>query len=106
MKTISSSIETNSTVTQLRFDRRILTNTDIDLLGRALHTNTKITHLILSDINLSITDLRQLLQFLQNSPTLRVLEIKNCVAESYIALLIEQIKSFEAKNPFLKIVYE
>ena len=106
MKTISSSIETNSTVTQLRFDRRILTNTDIDLLGRVLHSNTKITHLILSDINLSITDLRQLLQFLQNSPTLRVLEIKNCVAESYIALLIEQIKSFEAKNPFLKIVYE
>lgn len=106
MNTVSLSMQANLTVTRLRFDARLFTTNDLGLLGAALRANTQVTHLILNDIRLSITDLRHLFQFIQDDRTLRVLEIKNCIADSYFSLLLEQIKSLELKNPLIKIVYD
>jgi hypothetical protein len=106
MRDITLSIKSNLTVTELRISRRILTVKDIEMLVEALRTNTKITHLSLNEINISINYFRKIFDVLRDDRTLRVLEVINCISHSDRDLFTEQIKTLELNNPSLKVLYE
>lgn len=63
MRYIASRIKLNLTVTHLKICRRILTEDDIQMLLEALRINTKITHLNLNEINISLDDFHWIFHF-------------------------------------------
>jgi hypothetical protein len=106
MTDVTLSVESNLTVTELRISKRILTVKDIEMLVEALRNNTKIIHLNLNEINISINYFRKIFDALRNDRTLRVLEVSNCISDSDRDPFTQEIKMLELTNPFLKVVYE
>ena len=106
MSDMSLCLKSNSTVTELRFSKRILTVEDIQMLVQALRDNSTVTHLSLNEIIISIIYFRQIFDVLCDDRTLRVLEVQHCIPHSDRDLFLEEVKALEMKNPSLKIVYE
>jgi hypothetical protein len=106
MSEIALSMKSNSTVTELRMDRRTLTENDIQMFVQGLRENTTITHLTLNEIKITIKQFRQIFNVLHDNRTLRVLDVSKCVENSYCDELAQEVKALELENPSLKVVYE
>jgi hypothetical protein len=106
MSEIALSMKSNSTVTELRMDRRTITENDTQMFVQGLRENTTITHLTLNEIKISTRHFRQIFNVLHDNRTLRVLDVSKCVENSYRDELAQEVKTLELENPYLKVVYE
>ncbi|CAF1238315.1 unnamed protein product [Adineta steineri] len=99
---IASSIQSNSTVTHLRFVGRI-EETDMTTLIKAFRKNTIISHLSLKEIEISLLNLRQILDMSYVNRRLRVLEIHHCTSDFDRKLFQQEIKQSRSENRALQI---
>lgn len=106
MTDVLSSMKSNSTVTELRIKKQMLTAKDIQILVEALRNNTTITHLSLNKMNIFISYIRQIFDVLRKDQTLRVLEVEHCVSRFDRVEFVKEVKILEIDNPRLKVVYE
>ncbi|CAF4407952.1 unnamed protein product, partial [Adineta steineri] len=94
---IASSIQSNSTVTHLRFVGRI-EETDMTTLIKAFRKNTIISHLSLKEIEISLLNLRQIFDMSHVNRRLRVLEIHHCTSDFDQKLFQQEIKQSLSEN--------
>ncbi|CAF4137334.1 unnamed protein product [Adineta steineri] len=99
---IASSIQSNSTVTHLRFVGQI-EETDMTTLIKAFRKNTIISHLSLKEIEISLLNLRQIFDMSYDNRKLRVLEIHHCTSDSNRNLFQQEIKQSLSENRTLEI---
>ncbi|CAF4222703.1 unnamed protein product, partial [Adineta steineri] len=99
---IASSIQSNSTVTHLRFVGRI-EETDMTTLIKAFRKNTIISHLSLKELEISLLNLRQIFDMSYVNRRLRVLEIHHCTSDFDRKLFQQEIKQSLSENRTLEI---
>ncbi|CAF1633814.1 unnamed protein product [Adineta steineri] len=97
--------KSNATVTHLQFVGRI-EEIDMTTSVKAFRNNKIISHLSLKEIEISLLNLRQILDMSYVNRRLRVLEIHHCTSDSDRNLFEQEIKQSCFENRTLEILFE
>ncbi|UJR18837.1 hypothetical protein I4U23_021965 [Adineta vaga] len=101
---LASDIESNSTVSHLRFAGQIREN-DMTTLIKAVRKNTIISHLSLREIEISFTNLRQIFDVFYDNQNLNVLEIHPCTSDTDRELFQQEINKARSENRTLQVLF-